>query len=87
MENKLLYSFYVHIIFITLFCIWYFFADIYFGYELGDQLIILFILGYAVLSYLMLIVGYFNKSSLKSIFYLLSILFDCFLIFLIKKAY
>ena len=38
-----------HTVFITCFCLWYFVTDAYFGYEIGDQLIILIYIIFAIL--------------------------------------
>ena len=75
-----------HTICITLFCVWYFIKDVYFGYELGDQLVILTILIFTFLSFLFLIIQKKINNFLLTIFITVAVFFDILMSYLIFKV-
>ena len=86
-NRKLLYFLLPHTILITIICLWCFFGDIYFGYELGDILIIFSIFAFTVLSILFL----FNYKAMSKLFIqplvIFSIIGDICILYLFFNRY
>ena len=81
--NKLMnWYFLFHVVFSFVFILWYFLNDVYFGYELGDILIILCIILVSVISIILCIIRKKLIQELRITLLIFSIFFDTWLVIL-----
>ena len=86
-NNFISYYLFLHTIWISFFCAWYFIADAYFGYELGDQIVVLTILVFAFLSLLCSLFRNKIYAFLLDLFIIISVFFDIIMIYLMFIAH
>lgn len=82
--NKSIYSYLIaHTAFLFVICFWYFFGNLYFGYELGDILIIFLIFILTIVSGVIFIYRKKIHIVFMSIFITISFVIDIILISII----
>lgn len=74
-------------IYIAFFCVWYFLTDAYFGYELGDQIIVFTIVLFTFISLAFLLFKDKMNDFLLTIFIVIAVSFDVLISFLLFKSY